>query len=145
MDINEIRMGNYKALINKFQARADQRGLANHGLLKRFGEFSGLSPKYMSHINHNRKNIGGVIARKLEAAFDMPHGWLDNIHENETRGEFGDEQKFMQALLLRAYRANQVETKVALLDVISQNSRPPKGLLAKAAARRRAIRLASKK
>lgn len=136
MDIYQIRFNNYQGLIEKFSMRADQKGLLHHGQLRRFGEFAGLSPRYLSHINNQRKKIGDAFARKMESGFGMPQGWLDNIHENTTSA-YGDEKAFIDSLCLQAYTVDPVGTKMALLALISNQTRPQKGLLASAVARRR--------
>lgn len=55
MDINEIRMRNYRDLLLKFRGMPENERLPDHGMLKRFAEFTGVSPRYYSHINNGRK------------------------------------------------------------------------------------------
>lgn len=80
MDINGIRLQNYNLLLRMFRDRPDQAGLPAHGLLKRFAEHVSVSPRYLSHINNGRKNIGDALARRLETESGKPFGWMDRVN-----------------------------------------------------------------
>lgn len=77
MDINGIRLKQYNKLLREFMRRPEQAMLPNHGMLLRFAVHSGVSARYLSHINNGRKNIGDATARQLEKGNGKPFGWLD--------------------------------------------------------------------
>ena len=114
MDINGIRLENYKRLLAEFQQRPDQAGLLNHGLIKRFAEHTGLSAKYLSHINNDRKNIGEAVARQMEAAFNKVHGWLDNLHDATLESAIQPEKELITTVL-GLFRESPIEVQNLLM------------------------------
>lgn len=108
MDISGIRLANYKRLLQEFQDSPGQAGLMRHGLIKRFADHAGLSDRYLSHVNNGKKNIGEVIARKMEAGFGKDHGWLDNNHEVVLQSGSDTEKEFI-AIVMDLYRESPVE------------------------------------
>ena len=113
MDINGIRLRNYRVLLLEFRARPDQAALPEHGLLTRFAAAAGVSPRYLSHINNGRKNIGDTVARQLESGFALPHGWMDNDHDPELTDE-GPEKEFLNAAR-QLYRESPLEAQAMLM------------------------------
>lgn len=68
MDINEIRLNNLLILIERF--RTD----------KEFCEAVGISATYLPQVKAGTKRLGEVIARRIENAMGLEHGWLDQVH-----------------------------------------------------------------
>jgi hypothetical protein len=89
MDINSIRFKNFKVLFERFkdEVRRDDPGAPEKGMMKAFGEKLGVREAYMSHINTQYKNIGPKTARLMEEALKLPHGWMDQQHENRREPE----------------------------------------------------------
>jgi phage repressor protein C with HTH and peptisase S24 domain len=71
MDIAQIRRDNARDLSNKC-----------HGI-SAFAEKLGKSQSQISSMigTNPTKNIGNKIAREIETAFGLPHGWMDVCHE----------------------------------------------------------------
>ncbi|MFZ4623864.1 MAG: helix-turn-helix domain-containing protein [Rhodoferax sp.] len=105
MDVNGMRMKNYKRLLREFQESPGQAELPHHGLIKRFSERVGVSDRYLSHINNGRKDIGAKTARSIENGFDKPHGWLDNDNDAPLQSE-SDTEKEIIATVISLYREN---------------------------------------
>jgi len=103
MDVSDIRLKNYKLLLQEFQERPDQVGELHHGLLRRFATHTGLSDRYLSHINNGRKAIGGLVARKLEEGMGKSHGWLDNDHDAPMQSQ-SDIEKELVATVISLFR-----------------------------------------
>lgn len=79
VDNAQIRHRNFMAMFQRFKdANPD---LPERGMLKLFAERIGFSDRYLSHIKCNRKNIGSNVARTIESALALPHGWMDREHE----------------------------------------------------------------
>lgn len=71
--IEEIRLDNYKRLIDEFRAELgrDPKGVE---LAARFN----IAPAYVSQLeNKRRENIDSQAARKIEEGAGKPRGWLD--------------------------------------------------------------------
>ena len=68
--INIIRLHNMLHLIRMSDARFDNE----------FCRKIGIQPGQLSQIKDRRKNIGHEIASKIEKAFRLPHGWMDERH-----------------------------------------------------------------
>lgn len=73
MDIFEIRLFNLRKLAEDIgrPALAEKIGMS-YNLLS---NYIGKTPK---------KNIGEKTARNVEKAFDLPHGWLDQNHSDNS-------------------------------------------------------------
>lgn len=71
MDIKSIRQTNMLALL-KGRSKAD------------CAELWGTSASYLSQMlsKNATRSIGDVMARRVEAAELLPHGWLDQVHES---------------------------------------------------------------
>jgi hypothetical protein len=77
--ITDIRRARYRQLRELFDARPDQRNLPKYGRTARFAKASALSPRYLSHIDNRRKQIGDQLARQIERALGMPLNWMDSL------------------------------------------------------------------
>lgn len=75
MDIYEIRLANFKRLEDK------------HGR-QRVMEKLNMDKSQASQLLTGLKNMGPGIARRIEKAFDLPHGWMDLRHIAEDRGQY---------------------------------------------------------
>lgn len=78
MDISEIRMANLLGLIASKTANSQ----------KEFANIVGTAPAYLSQIingtvgrNGKPATVGTALARKIETAFNLPHGYMDTSHE----------------------------------------------------------------
>lgn len=115
MDVTEIRLRNYRTLFEQFKLRDErEHGGAVRGTLRRFGEFIGINGRYLSHVSNGRRTIGNDTARKLELAFNLPHGWVDQDHVGGTQLQSNAEREFIE-LALRLFRASPIEAQSVLL------------------------------
>ncbi len=129
MDINDIRITNYQQLLNEFRGRSDQLGKSDHGLIKRFAEHAGLSAQYLSHINSGRKQIGDVVARKMESGCSKVYGWLDEFHGSESEGVNPAERAFVSKVtqLYRKYPQEMHDlVESFMLNKLLASDIPPK-------------------
>lgn len=81
MDISEIRKANLLELI-KIKAGGSQKAFAEH---------VGTSPAYLSQLLNNTigrngkpASVGAALARKIEKAFDLDHGWMDMYQSHDS-------------------------------------------------------------
>jgi len=84
MSINEIRLRNFKELKDQFLKKEASEGIPEKGSQKRFAEFVGISPAYVSNILHGSRIIGTNMAREIEGRFKCPKGWMDTDHLSGT-------------------------------------------------------------
>lgn len=131
MEIHEIRKQNYRALLRQFRARTEEVNLPEHGMLKRFAEHAGVSARYLSHINNDRKHIGVTLARRMEVGLGLSRGWLDIHHADAVQPSDG-ETEFLsvaqrlfrespsdaQAMLMR-YMLSRIEAKTPAKPVLA--------------------------
>ncbi len=70
MDIKQIRRGNMLALIEREPSKAA------------FARKVGTDPAYISQIlsTKTKAEVGNDLARAIEAAYELPHGWMDQEH-----------------------------------------------------------------
>lgn len=70
MTIHAIRLHNLRALIG-------QRSIAD------FAQFVGTNAAYVSQIfsDRTKANVGSKLARQIEAAHQLPKGWMDERHD----------------------------------------------------------------
>jgi hypothetical protein len=116
MDIAEIRYRNYKALLKRFEEEQMAEGLPERGSLNRFGEKTGVSPRYLSHVNARRKNLGDSSARMFEGAFSLPHGWMDVDHSAGIDPADKREREYL-ALALSLYRRNALVAQAEIIKI----------------------------
>jgi hypothetical protein len=84
MDIGQIRHANARLLVRRLEAKTGKTG-------KRAGGIAMLSRKLkkstgqVSHFAGEEpiKEIGNVIARQIEKAFDLEYGWMDWLHDDD--------------------------------------------------------------
>lgn len=82
MDISNIRLANLRKLAEIAGGRpalADKLEMAYSQLTHLIGK----TPI---------RNIGNTIARKAETAFDLPHGWMDQVHDDIPVRNYADAQ-----------------------------------------------------
>ncbi|UTJ46622.1 S24 family peptidase [Atlantibacter subterranea] len=86
MEINEIRRRNLRTLLDAFQARGGKK--------KEFAEQVGIEAPQLTHITSTppKRNIGDVIARRIEVALGLQRGWLD-VSQPYQASENADENK----------------------------------------------------
>jgi hypothetical protein len=130
MDINEIRMRNYRLLTQQYRTRALDRGEPERGLLNRFGEFTGVSPRYLSHVNNGRKHLGAETCRRMEQAFKLPHGWMDQDHLGSPAPGTRAEREYLE-LALKLFRESPLEAQGVLLRYMSDRMLSGAGVPAK--------------
>lgn len=118
MDVNDTRIQNYKTLMAQFRDRELDRGEPERGLLNRFGEFTGVSPRYLSHVNNGRKHLGADTCRRIEQAFRLPHGWMDHDHLGGPSPGTRAEREYLE-LALKLFRESPVEAQGVLLRYMS--------------------------
>lgn len=82
MDISQIRLQNLEALIEK------------HGSAAFIADKIGSDASVISVIRsekYPKKNMGDGIARRIEEAFSLPYGWMDQPHQTETQGKINED------------------------------------------------------
>ncbi len=120
MDVFEIRRRNYHYLFEQFKDSIwrvwpDQ---PNRGMLQKFAEKLGTTPKYLSHVNNDRRNIGGDFARQIEKALELPHGWMDVDHSASEPGN--DSEKAFVEAALGLFRQNPAEAQSTLIRLFAE-------------------------
>lgn len=128
MDIYAIRQINYKKLLTDFAEKMRREQGTDYGVLDRFGKFADVSPRYLSHVNMGRKNLGDDVSRKFEEAHQLPHGWMDQQHDLSvvvTLGASNPEKEFLR-LALSVYRMAPLEAQAMLMRFMVEriNSKP---------------------
>jgi hypothetical protein len=124
MDINQIRFQNYRTLMAQFRAAELDRGEPERGLLNRFGKRTGISPRYLSHVNNARKHLGGDTCRRMEQSFKLPHGWMDHDHLAGPASSTRAEREYIE-LALKLFRESPVEAQAVLLRYMGDRMMRP--------------------
>lgn len=119
MDVNEIRLRNYKVLMQQYRNKELDRGEPERGLLNRFGEFTGVSARYLSHVNNGRKHLGPETCRRMEQAFKLPHGWMDHDHLGSPAPGTRAEREYLE-LALKLFRESPLEAQSVLLRYMGE-------------------------
>lgn len=90
MDISNIRIANLLSLIASKAANSQ----------KDFANIADTSPAYLSQIingtvgkNGKPAAVGNSLARKIEKAFSLDHGWMDVIHRSDFSENSFDKSK----------------------------------------------------
>jgi hypothetical protein len=137
MDVSEIRYRNFRYLFEQFKttARNKDPDAPDKGMMKAFGERLGIKQAYMSHINTRYKGIGTLTARQMEKALKLPHGWMDQQHDEPRRTvaapapvvtesviNDADELAFVEAAV-QAYRMDPVSAQAALMRLLTAKLR----------------------
>jgi plasmid maintenance system antidote protein VapI len=68
MNIRTIRKANLLEQISRFQSQRE------------FSEQVGLTPAHVSQMVTGRRNMGDVVARRIESGLDLPDGYMDIQH-----------------------------------------------------------------
>ena len=79
MDISAIRTRNLKQLLSQIAERAPGLRQKDHALAL------DLSPSFLSQLVGGKK-MGDDVARKIEAAQQLPMGWMDHAHWHSASG-----------------------------------------------------------
>jgi hypothetical protein len=125
MNIDDIRYANYRALFAQFEERDRSDGNAPRGLLNRFGDFVGVSARYLSHVNARRKNLGERTTHAIEKAFNLPESWMDTDHSRGTDPS-GDAEVEFTKLALQLYRESPTEAQAVMMRYMAEKLLRPK-------------------
>jgi plasmid maintenance system antidote protein VapI len=110
--IDAVRMRNFREVFGRFRCRADEQELPDHGSQTRFAAFVGTSAAYVSHLVNERKDVGAQLARKIETAFHLPRGWMDN---DNPEGLSAQHERDAIAAFRALYRVNPLGVMAELL------------------------------
>ncbi len=114
MDVATTRHVNFLYLLKKF--RDEHSELPLRGILKMFAAHVGSSDKFFSHLKTNRKPIGAAVARQIETALSLPHGWMDVEHTDLEPRDFG-ERTFMESMIT-LYRTSPAAAQGAMVELL---------------------------
>lgn len=120
MEINAIRMNNYRTLFARFRASEQERDTPEHGIHQRFADHCRVSVRYLAHITHGRKKFSESMARQLEDALGLPLGWMDNVHSAQDAAGNDAEREFVD-LAMTLYRENPVEMQRMMMQFMLQH------------------------
>ncbi|MDF3035113.1 MAG: hypothetical protein K0S28_387 [Paucimonas sp.] len=124
MDSSEIRHRNFLALYHRF-CEANPH-LPKRGMLKLFAERMGLSDRYLSHVKCARKKIGGKVARNIEMALGLQHGWMDRVHADEQAAPADAAERLFLETARTLYRSDPERARQALLELLRTQLMLPK-------------------
>jgi hypothetical protein len=122
MNSSQIRYKNFKRLFDDFVDRHPNE--PQRGMLKLFAQRLDLSDRYLSHIKCNRKNIGNIIARAIEARLKLPHGWMDREHDTLNM-VIDDKEKLFVETALTLFRAQPIEAREMMIELLRQRLHIP--------------------
>lgn len=122
MNSSQIRHQNFHTLFNDFIARHPEQ--PQRGMLKQFAQQLGLSDRYLSHIKCQRKNIGNGVARAIETALGLPHGWMDREHDRPAPPADERERLFIDTALT-LFRAQPDHARELMLNLLRQQLAAP--------------------
>jgi hypothetical protein len=114
MDMHQIRLLNLEVLIKK------------HGSAAKIANLIGSSPTVFSVIRSDRhpdKNMGNGMARRIETALSLPHGWMDQLHDEHeiVQNNHADERTItmdeLEQQVLAIMKQQSPEQKEALLEI----------------------------
>lgn len=88
MDIKEIRLINMQYLISSVKT------------IEVFADLVGTNASYISQVQSkkSKKNVGNVLARKIESSFNKEHGWMDKLHNDDAPTILNDKEALKVAL-----------------------------------------------
>lgn len=127
MDIHDIREVNYKTVLTQCAQEMRLTIGSDYGVLKRFGEVIGVSPRYLSHVNMGRKKLGDEVCRKIEQAYRLPFGWMDHCHLSDSANPANSAEVGFLAMALKVYRMKPVEVQALLMDFMLTTMNPGEG------------------
>lgn len=111
MDMHEIRLKNLEKLIEI------------HGSAAKIAELIGSAPSVFSVIRSDKypdKNMGNGMARRIETALKLPHGWMDQLQDGDAPEKISDNTMTMDELeheMLTIMQAQTPEQKAMLLEI----------------------------
>lgn len=120
--VTEARRANYLTLFKRFQEKNYQIG---HGIVKAFAAKVGVSDAYMSHIRCGRKEVGTKTARRMEEAFGLPEGWMDQAHDKE--GPVESDEEFFVETFVSLLRGSPGEARGMMLKLIKEQQSKKSG------------------
>lgn len=123
MDANSNRVANFLALYRDLCEKNMDK--PQRGMLTLFAEKADLSRVTLSHIKCGRKQMGASMARKIEAGFSKPVGWMDQTH-GDTDPRDGAERALIQQILT-IYRTSPPNVKNRIIDAIKKAAAPAEG------------------
>jgi hypothetical protein len=140
LDLAGIRIANTLRLFDEFKETNSPGAAPLLGLEKAFSAHLQIAAAQWSQLKGGQRSIGAILARQFEARCGKPVGWLDERHrpggvvaaqaDAVADGARDTEERFAVALFLTAYRANPVEVKARLLDLVTseliKTAKPPK-------------------
>lgn len=86
--IKAIRLKNLRKLIDQSAIESERQ----------FAFKCELSPSHLNQITREERGIGDAVARRIEKAFNMESGWLDQDHEIDNAFLLTDIQKGYEQL-----------------------------------------------
>lgn len=91
MDINEIRLQNIEKLIST------QCGGVRSSFARKIKRTPVSIGRWWTNSKH-RRNVGDDTAREIETTFNLPRGWIDNVHLEIEMQQSTAEQRFEQKI-----------------------------------------------
>ncbi len=107
METKDIRRMNLRSLISEYASKGINKAI--------FAERAGLNPAQLSQISGDNpsRNIGDVIARRIEVSLGLTNGWLDNIHQSNLTETINKDNYLLKSISDKdtdhAYRIDQLE------------------------------------
>lgn len=121
MDSHQYRHDNFMALFAKF--RHENGHLPDRGMLKLFAEKLGMSQAFASQIKCKTKPIGENLARRIEEAMELPHGWMDTPHK-PAKKQVDPNAEFLVEALMTLYRQAPEEAQKMIIDIVREKVAP---------------------
>ena len=116
MDVSTSRHVNFMNLFKQFRdARPDE---PDRGMLKKFALHLGMSERFLSHVKCDRKQIGHALAREIEDALTLPHGWMDQEHTDLDPKSMA-ERVYIETMLA-LFRSDPGRAQLMMLDQLKQ-------------------------
>jgi hypothetical protein len=106
MDIYEIRRVNFLKLLEK--SHSDRE----------FADATASTPSHVSQMKTGHRPIGDQVARRIEDKLHLEHGWMDQLHIEES--ELPEEEREIKALAdaIAAQPSDKLETIKAALKLV---------------------------
>ncbi|MEG0280601.1 MAG: LexA family transcriptional regulator [Morganella sp. (in: enterobacteria)] len=78
METKDIRRANLRALMKEYSDKGINKA--------KFAELIGIPPAQLSQIGSDnpKRNIGDIIARRIEESLNLRNGWMDNVHAEHS-------------------------------------------------------------
>jgi hypothetical protein len=111
MDVHQIRHGNVRRLVRQLETEAGKTGDRAGGLTMLASRL-GKSSAQVAHFASEKptKKLGDQIAREIEEAFGLEHGWMDwhhPDHEEPATGRHSHSARLDQDIVRGVARAMQ--------------------------------------